>query len=193
MWPASPHAVRRQVTGGGRSIGRAIARWLAEDGVACASSTGTPRAGRDAAREYSERISFVRGDVARERDVRRPVTACLAWRERQPWLDACAAVRAADRAVRGVPGGIVAPTHALAIRLGPAIRVNCISPGWSATDDLAPRAPPRALNPRADHVGRSGRPDDVAGCARGSCPARRSFVTGQNLVGDGGTRKTIYL
>src|SRR5688500_9095388 len=27
-------------------------------------------------------------------------------------------------------GGLVALTHALAISLGPAVRVNCVSPGW---------------------------------------------------------------
>ena len=27
-------------------------------------------------------------------------------------------------------GGIVALTHALAISLGPDVRVNCIAPGW---------------------------------------------------------------
>ncbi len=30
-------------------------------------------------------------------------------------------------------GGLVALTHALAISLGPDVRVNCISPGWIAT------------------------------------------------------------
>ena len=29
-------------------------------------------------------------------------------------------------------GGIVAFTHALAMSLGPEIRVNCVSPGWIA-------------------------------------------------------------
>ncbi|HEY0914314.1 MAG TPA: SDR family NAD(P)-dependent oxidoreductase, partial [Solimonas sp.] len=31
-------------------------------------------------------------------------------------------------------GGVVALAHALAISLGPAVRVNCVSPGWVATD-----------------------------------------------------------
>ena len=64
-------------------------------------------------------------------------------------------------------GAIVALSHALAMSLGPAIRVNCISPGWIATDELAPhdrRRSPRLR--RADHaqhpVGRVGRPDDIA-------------------------------
>src|SRR6185503_10055460 len=30
-------------------------------------------------------------------------------------------------------GGLLALTHALAISLGPDIRVNCVSPGWVAT------------------------------------------------------------
>jgi NAD(P)-dependent dehydrogenase (short-subunit alcohol dehydrogenase family) len=31
-------------------------------------------------------------------------------------------------------GGLVSLTHALAISLGPDIRVNCISPGWIHTE-----------------------------------------------------------
>jgi NAD(P)-dependent dehydrogenase (short-subunit alcohol dehydrogenase family) len=34
-------------------------------------------------------------------------------------------------------GGIVALTHALAISLGPQVRVNCVSPGWIETKDYA--------------------------------------------------------
>ena len=30
-------------------------------------------------------------------------------------------------------GGLVALTHALAVSLGPEVRVNCISPGWIDT------------------------------------------------------------
>jgi len=88
-------------------------------------------------------------------------------------------------------GGIVALTHALAISLGPHVRVNCVSPGWIETKNYA------ALR-RKDHaehpVGRVGKPEDVAEIVGWLLDEERSgFVTGANFIVDGGmTRKMIY-
>jgi NAD(P)-dependent dehydrogenase (short-subunit alcohol dehydrogenase family) len=89
-------------------------------------------------------------------------------------------------------GGLVALTHALAISLGPDVRVNCVSPGWIETKNYA------ALR-RKDHsqhpVGRVGKPQDIAEIVAWLLDGRRSgFVTGANFVVDGGmTRKMIYV
>jgi len=88
-------------------------------------------------------------------------------------------------------GGLVALTHALAISLGPEVRVNCVSPGWIATEK-------HGVLRRKDHtqhpVGRAGKLQDVAEIVAWLVDGKRSgFVTGANFVVDGGmTRKMIY-
>lgn len=96
-------------------------------------------------------------------------------------------------------GGLLALTHALAISLGPrGIRVNAVSPGWIEVSDWKKRAKakPPELRPE-DHgqhpAGRVGRPEDVAAACLYLCSPQAGFVTGANLVVDGGmTRKMIY-
>ncbi|MBT9369236.1 SDR family oxidoreductase [Rhizobium sp. CSW-27] len=83
-------------------------------------------------------------------------------------------------------GGLVALTHALAISLGPTIRVNAIAPGWISGDgELRPED--HAQHP----TGRVGRPQDVAEAVLYLAGA--GFMTGEVLVLDGGmTKKMIY-
>jgi NAD(P)-dependent dehydrogenase (short-subunit alcohol dehydrogenase family) len=88
-------------------------------------------------------------------------------------------------------GGIVALTHALAISLGPdRIRVNCVSPGWIRTSSYETL---REVDHRQHPAGRVGKPEDIAlACLYLTDPAN-DFVTGVNLVVDGGmTRKMVY-
>lgn len=88
-------------------------------------------------------------------------------------------------------GGIVALTHALAVSLGPdQIRVNAISPGWIETGDY------EALSEKDHHqhpAGRVGKPEDIVRACFYLTQPGNDFVTGINLVVDGGmTRRMIY-
>lgn len=95
-------------------------------------------------------------------------------------------------------GGIVALTHALAMSLGPLIRVNCLSPGWIAIHDRQqasqPQQPSLRLLDHAQHpVGRVGQVEDIAALVEFLVSAEAGFITGQHFVVDGGmTRKMIY-
>ena len=88
-------------------------------------------------------------------------------------------------------GGIVALTKQLAAEGAPhGIRVNCVSPGMIATpatagDLLAADSPMREI---ARHIplGRIGEADEVVRCSLFLASDDASYVTGANLVVDGG-------
>ncbi|MFS0823343.1 glucose 1-dehydrogenase [Bacillus sp. 1P02SD] len=88
-------------------------------------------------------------------------------------------------------GGIVAITHALAASFSEyQITVNAISPGWIETgnyEDL------REIDHEQHFAKRVGKPDDIANACLYLTDLKNNFVTGINLVVDGGmTRKMIY-
>lgn len=96
-------------------------------------------------------------------------------------------------------GALLSLTHAMAVSLGHyGIRVNAISPGWIETRDwqYSKRAVPpvHSERDRLQHpVGRVGVPDDIARACLFLCSDQAGFITGQNLVIDGGmTIKMIY-
>ena len=86
-------------------------------------------------------------------------------------------------------GGISALTHGLAMSLAGKVRVNAISPGWIDTDFTVYEGPDASQQP----VGRVGNPLDIAHMVLYLCSDRAGFVTGQDIVIDGGmTKQMIY-
>lgn len=96
-------------------------------------------------------------------------------------------------------GGILALTHSMAVSLGHyGIRVNAISPGWIETSawqhSTHAADPQHSDQDRLQHpVGRVGIPQDIAHACLYLSGAASGFITGQNLIIDGGmTIKMIY-
>jgi len=87
-----------------------------------------------------------------------------------------------------VKAGINGMTRAMALDLGPEVRVNTINPGWIEID----RTRESLDDEEYEHVesihpvGRIGEPGDVAGVATFLASDDAAFVTGTHLVVDGG-------
>ncbi|RMF22223.1 MAG: SDR family oxidoreductase [Deltaproteobacteria bacterium] len=100
----------------------------------------------------------------------------------------------AERPTRGelpysvAKAGVVALTRGAAQELAPEIRVNAVSPGIIRTALTEPLFARDLLEPAlaATPLGRAGRAEEVAEVIAFLCSDASSFITGQNIVVDGG-------
>jgi 3-oxoacyl-[acyl-carrier protein] reductase len=84
-------------------------------------------------------------------------------------------------------GAIIAFTRSLAKSLAPAVRVNCIAPGWIQTkwgDEAPDEWHERAK--RDSLLARWGQPDDIARAARFLASPESEFINGQIIHLNGG-------
>ena len=180
-----------------------IAEWLADDALDCLvnnAGIADPYAGPLADLSLADWQAWIDASLT---------AAFLVTRAALPLLEraehASIANISSTRAVMSEPdtfayaaakGGLDALTHALAVSLGPAIRVNAIRPGWIETGPWQREGkrsePDHREKDRAQHpVGRIGDPRDIAEAVEYLHGA--GFVTGQHLNVDGGmTVKMIY-
>jgi NAD(P)-dependent dehydrogenase (short-subunit alcohol dehydrogenase family) len=84
-------------------------------------------------------------------------------------------------------GGITALTHALAVSLGGKVRVNSVSPGWIDTADSIWSKEDLTQHP----VKRIGKPIDIARMVMFLCSEDSGFITGENILIDGGMSKQM--
>jgi NAD(P)-dependent dehydrogenase (short-subunit alcohol dehydrogenase family) len=90
-------------------------------------------------------------------------------------------------------GAVLAFSRALSVELAPMIRVNCISPGHTRTaagdawfDVRRDYASFKAAVPQIIPLGREAEPSEIAKAVLFLASDASSFVTGSNLVVDGG-------
>lgn len=86
-------------------------------------------------------------------------------------------------------GAISSLTHAMAVTLRGKARVNSISPGWIDTTNSE-----FSSADKLQHlVNRAGVPKDIVNAVMFLCSEKSSFITGQDIVVDGGmTKQMIY-
>jgi len=101
----------------------------------------------------------------------------------------CLMSQADTESYTAAKGGLTALTHAMAITLAGKARVNAISPGWIDTTGSQFEESDMTQHP----AGRVGTPEDILHAVMFLCDPKSSFITGQNIVVDGGmTKQMVY-
>jgi meso-butanediol dehydrogenase/(S,S)-butanediol dehydrogenase/diacetyl reductase len=97
---------------------------------------------------------------------------------------------AGEAAYSAAKAGVAAMTANAALEYGPDIRVNAVAPGMIRTALTAPLLGGfpelQARYERTTPVGRIGEPEDIADVVVFLCSDQARFITGQNIVVDGG-------
>ena len=87
-------------------------------------------------------------------------------------------------------GALISMTKGLSTELAPyGIRVNCVAPGWVATDMTAPTLADPATQKKvhsAIPLGRVGTPEEIAGPILFLCTRHAGFITGEVFNVNGG-------
>jgi NAD(P)-dependent dehydrogenase (short-subunit alcohol dehydrogenase family) len=85
--------------------------------------------------------------------------------------------------------GVIALTMSAALEYGPAVRVNCVSPGFILTplNEMVVDEQVAAEIAASTPAGRPGRAEEVAAVIAFLLSADASYITGQNLIVDGGS------
>jgi NAD(P)-dependent dehydrogenase (short-subunit alcohol dehydrogenase family) len=94
-----------------------------------------------------------------------------------------------EAAYSAAKAGVIALTKSAALEYGPAVRVNCVAPGYVRTPltamfDQYPDA--FAEIARGMPAGRMAEPEEIAQVILFLASERSSYVTGQTIVADGG-------
>ncbi len=84
-------------------------------------------------------------------------------------------------------GGIISLTHAMAVTLKGKARVNSISPGW--IDTIGYNFSPSDITQHPSNC--VGEPVDIANAVLFLCSNKSKFITGENIVIDGGMSKLM--
>ena len=89
--------------------------------------------------------------------------------------------------------GLLSLTRTLALEWAPRVRVNAVTPGLIATERAGAHYPDLAAVAATVPLGRLGTPQDVAAACVWLASAEASYVSGANLVIDGGGERPAFL